>query len=282
MNHAGTITRAGFARGGIELRQAFTTGTDLWANLFPAVIFAAVIFFMRDATVAGTDISLAARTLPSTFGMSLAFSGLLMVATILVTDREDGTLLRAKAVPHGMSGYLVSKIVLVGGMTAAGFVLQLVPGLFIVEGLHMDAGSWLTLLWLVPLGFVATMPIGAVLGSIIDNPRNMGLIMLPLIGVVAISGIFTPIGSIPGWLQGVAQVFPIYWLGLGMRSVFLPDALTVVELGGSWRQLETLGVLSLWAIAGLVLAPVILRRMARRESGSAVAARREKALQRSA
>jgi ABC-2 type transport system permease protein len=134
----------------------------------------------------------------------------------------------------------------------------------------------------VPLGFVATMPIGAVLGSIIDNPRNMGLIMLPLIGVVAISGIFTPIGSIPGWLQGVAQVFPIYWLGLGMRSVFLPDALTAVELGDSWRHLETFGVLSLWAVAGLVLAPVILRRMARRESGSAVAARREKAMQRTA
>jgi len=278
----GTITRAGFARGGIELRQAFTTGADLWTNLFPAVIFAVVIFFMRDATVDGTGISLGARTLPSVFGMSLAFSGLLMVATILVTDREDGTLLRAKAVPHGMSSYLVSKIVLVGGMTAAGFVLQLVPGLFIVEGLHMDAGSWLTLLWLVPLGFVATMPIGAVLGSIIDNPRNLGLITMPIIGVVAISGIFTPIGSIPGWLQGVAQVFPIYWLGLGMRSAFLPDALTAVEMGDSWRHLETFGVLTLWAIAGLVLAPVILRRMARRESGSAVAARREKALQRTA
>jgi ABC-2 type transport system permease protein len=84
----------------------------------------------------------------------------------------------------------------------------------------------------------------------------------------------------PGWLQGVAQFFPVYWLGLGMRSVFLPDALAAVELGHSWRHLETFGVLGLWAVVGLALAPVVLRRMARRESGSAVAARREKAMTR--
>jgi ABC-2 type transport system permease protein len=70
------------------------------------------------------------------------------------------------------------------------------------------------------------------------------------------------------------------WLGLGVRSVLLPASLAAVELGHSWRHLETLGVLGLWAVAGLVLAPILLRRMARRESGSAVAARREKAMSR--
>ena len=43
-----------------------------------------------------------------------------------------------------------------------------------------------------------------------------------------------------------------------------------MEIGHSWRHLETLGVLGAWAIAGLVLAPILLRRMARRESGSSV------------
>jgi len=53
-----------------------------------------------------------------------------------------------------------------------------------------------------------------------------------------------------------------------------------IELGHSWRHLETIAVLGVWAVAGLLLAPVVLRRMARRESGSSVAARREKAIQR--
>jgi hypothetical protein len=39
------------------------------------------------------------------------------------------------------------------------------------------------------------------------------------------------------------------------------------------------GVLGAWAVAGLLVAPILLRRVARRESGSSVAARREKALQ---
>jgi ABC-2 type transport system permease protein len=39
-------------------------------------------------------------------------------------------------------------------------------------------------------------------------------------------------------------------------------------------------VLGARAVAGLVLAPIVLRRMARRESGSSVAKRREKAMRR--
>ena len=280
MSAATTIARTGFARGGIELKQTLTNGTDLWTYLFPSVLLLGTIFFMRGAHVPGTDFSLGARTLPSSFGMGLAFGGLVSVAQLLVVEREDGTLLRAKATPNGMGGYLIGKVVLVSGMTLIGFVLQLVPGLFLVDGLTIDGAGLLTLLWIVPLGLIASMPIGAVIGSLLSTPRAMGLVMLPMVGLIAISGIFYPITNFPGWLQGVSQVFPVYWLGLGVRSVFLPDSLAAVELGHSWRHLETFGVLSVWAVAGLVLAPVVLRRMARRESGSAVAARRERAIAR--
>nr|WP_040434208.1 ABC transporter permease [Actinoplanes globisporus] len=274
-----TPLRAGVARGGIELRQTLTNGIDLFTYLFPALLLLGTIFFMRDAHVPGTTFSLGASTLPSILGMGLAFGGLMTVSQQLVVEREDGTLLRAKATPNGMSSYLIGKAVVVGGMTLVSLLIQLVPGLLLVgSGLHVSASGWLMLAWLVPLAFLSTMPIGAVLGSIFENPRNMGLIILPIFGLVAISGIFYPITAMPGWLQGVAQLFPMYWLGLGMRSVFLPDSLAAVELTHSWRHLETFGVLAFWAVLGLALAPWILRRMARRESGSAVAARRERAI----
>ena len=170
---------------------------------------------------------------------------------------------------------------LVSAVALIGVVIQLTPGLFFLDGLRLgDPGAWLTLAWVVPLGLVATLPLGAVIGSLIENPRNMGLVVMPIFGLIALSGIFYPINGLPGWLQGVAQVFPLYWLGLGMRSALLPGDLAAVELGGSWRHLETVGVLGAWAVLGLVLAPVVLRRMARRESGSRVAARRERAMQR--
>ena len=65
----------------------------------------------------GTAFSLGARTLPSVLGMNVAFVGLMSMAALLSIEREDGTLLRAKATPNGMLGYLVGKIVLVAGMS---------------------------------------------------------------------------------------------------------------------------------------------------------------------
>jgi ABC-2 type transport system permease protein len=73
-------------------------------------------------------------------------------------------------------------------------------------------------------------------------------------------------------------VFPIYWMGLGMRSALLPAHAVGIEISGSWRHWGTLGVLSVWAIAGLALAPIVLKRMARRESGSRLSERKERAL----
>jgi ABC-2 type transport system permease protein len=97
--------------------------------------------------------------------------------------------------------------------------------------------------------------------------------------LVGISGIFYPVQALWGWVQVVAQVFPLYWLGLGMRSAFLPDSAAVIEIGGSWRTGETALVLGAWAVAGILVVPGVLRRMARRQSGSQVEAAKEQAIQ---
>jgi ABC-2 type transport system permease protein len=268
---------AGLARGRAEIRQTYTTRQDLWNYFFPTLIFLVVLFFMRGASVPGMGFSLGSQTLPGVVGMSIMFGGLTTTMMSLAVEREDGTLLRAKAVPNGMLGYLVGKITLVSGMTVTSMVLLLIPSMFMLEGLSIN---WFTFVWVLVLGLVATIPLGAVFGSLFKSPRNAGVIMMPVMGIVAISGIFYPIESMPEWTQGLAQVFPIYWLGLGMRSAMLPDSLAAVEISDSWRHLETVGVLGAWAVAGLLVAPIVLRRMARRESGSSVAARREQALKR--
>jgi ABC-2 type transport system permease protein len=64
-----------------------------------------------------------------------------------------------------------------------------------------------------------------------------------------------------------------------MRSAFLPDAASAAELGGSWRTGMTVLVLAAWAVVGLLVTPRVLRRMARRQSGSQVQEAKEAALQ---
>jgi ABC-2 type transport system permease protein len=271
--------RAGFARGLIELRQSFT-GTSLIGQLFWPVVTLVAIYFLRDRSAGARGFTLGTFILPSVLGMFVAL-GMFLVIQYLSADREDGTLLRAKATPNGIRGYLIGKIVTVSGTVLAYLAILLIPGLLIVNGLEIGSThAWLTLAWVLILGFVASQPIGAILGALISSPRYAGYLSLLVLGLIAISGIFSPITALPQWLQWIAQVFPIYWLGLGMRSALLPASAVSVEIGGSWRPVETAAVLGAWAVAGLILAPIVLGRMARRESGSSVAARREKALQR--
>ncbi|GAA3516430.1 ABC-2 type transport system permease protein [Streptosporangium album] len=280
MNPTAMAWRAGWSRGLIELRQSLTNGGDLFNHFFWPVLMLIAVFFLREVSFGQSGFSLGTLVLPSILGMNAAMS-MVSMSQQLTADREDGTLLRAKATPNGMVGYLLGKIISVSGSLVVDLAIFLIPGMFIISGLAIgDPGSWLTLSWVLALGLVATLPIGAVLGSVFVSVRSQGLLTLPILGMIAISGIFYPLTVLPEWVQWIAQAFPIYWLGLGMRSALLPDGAVAVEIGESWRHLETIGVLGAWAVLGLLLAPIVLRRMARRESGSSVAERREKALQR--
>ncbi|WP_280390666.1 ABC transporter permease [Nocardia brasiliensis] len=281
MNPLLPAVRQGLIRGRIELRQGLTNGQDLFGLLFWPVAMLVVLFFMRNASFESSGLLLGSLALPSVIGMLVAINGMIGMGQQLAMDREDGTLLRAKATPNGMVGYLLGKIVQVSGWVVIPGAIVLIPGMFLVDGLALNTvGAWLTLIGVMVLGLLATLPIGAIFGSMFDNPRNFSLMTFPVMGVIAVSGIFYPITSLPGWVQGLAQVFPVYWLGLGMRSAMLPGEAVAIELGQSWRHLETVAVLGVWAVVGLVVAPLVLRRMARRESGSSVAERREKAIQR--
>jgi ABC-2 type transport system permease protein len=271
--------RPGFARGFVELRHSFGGAGFVGHALWPTVTLFAM-FLLRDTVFEGTSFSLAALMLPSVLGMFVAF-GTLLTVQYVAADREDGTVLRAKATPDGVRGYFVGKIVTVSVTVLGYLVFLLVPGWFIVGGLDIEGlGSWLTLALVVLLGLMATQPIGIMLGSMVSGARGAGYMALPVLGLVAVSGIFYPITALPSWIQAVAQAFPMYWLGLGVRSALLPQAAAVVEIGESWRHLETLGVLGAWAVLGLALAPIVVRRMARRETGSSVARRREALLRR--
>jgi ABC-2 type transport system permease protein len=271
--------RAGVRRGWIELKYSFSNVNDLVTLIIFTGILVGVMLWTRATTVPGTHFSLGTTMQASMIGMNVGFNGLAMLGGLLAVEREDGTLLRAKATPHGMTGYLVGKVVMVSGTILISVAAGLISGAFLFTGLALgSAGTWLTLIPVLLLGLAATLPIGAVLGSLIPSARSAGLLTIASGALIAVSGIFYPITHLPQWLQWIGEVFPFYWLGLGMRSALLPAGLASVEIGHSWRHLATFGVLGAWAVIGLLVAPVVLRRMARRESGSGVAARREKAM----
>jgi ABC-2 type transport system permease protein len=268
-----TAIRAGLQRGWIEARQTVTNVTELMGWHWPSVVALGVLYALSGNTVPGTALSMGTHAIPGLLGMNIVMSGMLGLAVTLTMEREDGTLLRMKAIPNGMLGYLIGKVVSQAGLAVAVLLLVLVPATLLFDELEVSSAlSWLTLAWVLALGLIATLPLGAIIGSLFANPQSLGMVTLAVTGLIGISGIFYPITALPLWLQWIGQAFPIYWLGLGMRSALLPTGMAVAEIGESWRHLETVGVLGIWSIVGYAVAPMVLRRMARRQAGSRVAA----------
>jgi ABC-2 type transport system permease protein len=272
--------RLGLARGWAEFVQSVRSSQDQWFYLFTAFLAVGYLYLRRDTPVEGTDLMLPSVALPSILGGLVAFGLVIGPAYALAMEKEDGTLLRAKAVPHGLVGYFAGQMVLHSSSIVPQTVAVLVPSFLLFDGLMADPSGWFTVVWVLVLGLLATLPIGMMVGALVPGVQKVGMWgMLPVMLLAGISGIFYPITALWGWVQVVAQLFPMYWLGLGMRSAFLPESAAAIEIGGSWRTLETVLVLGTWAVVGALVLPALLRRMARRQSGSQVAAARDAATQ---
>ena len=270
--------RLGLRRGWTEFTQSLRSPQDQAGYLLMAVGTLAYLWVNRDDQVAGTSLLYPTVALPGILAALAAWSSVVNAAFALAMEREDGTLLRHRALPHGMQGYVTGQVVYHSLNLVPALLVVLVPSALLFDVVPRGATGWLTAAWVLVLGMAATMPLGMMLGAVLPSVQKLSTWgMVPALLVTAISGIFFPVQALWGWLQAVAQAFPVYWIGLGMRSAFLPDAAAAVELGGSWRTGTTVLVLTAWAVAGLLAAPVVLRRMTRRQSGSQVAAARDTA-----
>ncbi|GEN81006.1 ABC transporter permease [Actinotalea fermentans] len=274
--------RVGLRRGWRLCLLSLRNPEDLVFYLLWGGGMAVYLILNRNVVMEGTDLGLPAVALPGIIAAVLVFGGIAGPAFSLVLEREDGTLLRAKSAPYGMDGYVTAQVVYQVSGALPMLAILLVPSAFIIDDL-MPRGplGWLVVLGLLVLGFLATMPIGMIIGSLARKPTHVSTWgMLPVLGLTLFSGVFGPVTNHAGWVQGLVQGFPTYWLGHLMRWIFLPDAAKQIELGGQWRLGPALLVLAAWAVVGLVLVPRVLRRMARRESGSAVEARMAERMQR--
>ncbi|WAU83090.1 ABC transporter permease [Streptomyces sp. Qhu-G9] len=272
------VWRAGLQRGGIELRHLLRNGKEMSGHLTNVVVGLLIAAYAGD-NVPGTLTPMAHPVLAGFAAYLLFQIGLINLPQMLVTEREEGTLLRLRATPGGIPAYLVAKCLLVVVVAVTTLALLLAAAALLVDGpLPHGPGDWLTLLWVTTFGLLAVVPLGAAIGAILPNPREaLALIMLPTMGLLFTSGTVFPLTSLPVPVQHVAAVFPLKWMAQGLRSALLPDTARAAEAAGSWELPMVALVLAAWAALGFLLAVPLLRRAARRESGSRLSARHHKA-----
>ncbi|MGW8062569.1 ABC transporter permease [Streptomyces ziwulingensis] len=270
--------RAGIQRGGIELRHLLRNPKEMSGHLSNVVVALLIAAYISD-DVPGTGTPMAHLVLAGFAAYLLFQIGLINLPQILVTEREEGALLRLRATPGGIPAYLVAKCLLVVVMAAGTLAVLLASAALLVDGpLPHGPGAWLTLLWVTALGLLAVVPLGAAIGAVLPNPREaLALIMLPALALLLTSGAMFPITSLPVPVQQVASVFPLKWMAQGLRAALLPDSARASEPAGSWELPLVALVLTAWTVLGFLLAVPLLRRAARRESGSRLSARHRRA-----
>ena len=166
--------RIGLERGWIMFRHIITTADGIWNTVIWNGIPLAILILNRDEVVEGTDLSLAVVALPGFLGLMIAASAI-GPAYYLAAEREDGTVLRAKAVPHGILGYVTGVLTQASLETFLGIALILIPGFVLFPGLVVDDPlRWGVFVIVVVLGLLAVLPAGVVIGSLVRSPRLVG------------------------------------------------------------------------------------------------------------
>jgi ABC-2 type transport system permease protein len=271
--------RNGVERGWHEFVIGLRSSQDQTFYISMGLGALALLWFNRDTELEGTTLTVPQVALPSLLAGVLVVTIVIGPAYALALERADGTLLRSRVAPDGLHGYLVG----IGTLT----VVSLVPLLVIVVGgsaalfdgaVPTDPWRWGLIVVTLLLGIVASLPLGFAIGALVRRIQQVTTWgMLPIVALAWISGIFGQTDQLWGWVQILAHAFPLYWLGHLMRYAFLPESAVAGELYGVWRLAPGIGVLVAWAVVGSALATLLVRRMARRQSGAAVAEARDQA-----
>ncbi len=279
MNPVTNAITLGVQRGWHEFVIGLRSPSDQGFYVMFGVGSLALMWFNRDEDLGVPGLTLPQLVLPSLLAALVMFSIVITPAYALALEREDGTVLRLRVGPYGLHGYLVGlmSLTLVGILPLLVIVLGGAALLF--EGAVPTApGRWALIVGMLLLGILANLPLGFVIGSLVTKVQQVFTWgMAPIIALAYLSGIFGAMDRLWGWVQILAQVFPLYWFGHLMRYAFLPEAAAVGELTGSWRLGAAVAVLAIWAVVGFALAIPLVRRMSRRQSGAAVAAARDQA-----
>jgi ABC-2 type transport system permease protein len=185
-------------------------------------------------TIQTNDFNYLSYLIPSILGMSLMQGGV-FAAIPLVADREKLILKRLGATPL-RRWQLVGSNIVVRLLVALAQTVIIVGVGTLLFGLE-TTGRWLGVGFLVVLGSLTFIAIGYVIASFAPTEESAnGITQVVQLPMLFLSGIFFPVATMGDFLQTIARLLPLTYLGDALRQVmvdgipFAPLAVCVAVL----------------------------------------------------
>jgi ABC-2 type transport system permease protein len=197
-------------------------------------------------SVAAENLRLIDFLLPGILGMSLMQLGLFATAPQLVYLREQQVLRRIGATPLPRATLLAAQIChrLVIGLIQTLLTILVGVLLFqftIIGNLALVAGA-------IVLGTLTFIALGYLIAGLARSQESVnGVTQVFGVPMMFLSGLFTPIELMPGWLRPVAAILPLTYLADALRQ-------TMVGATPMFGLALDFGVLAAWLVVCAALA----------------------------
>ena len=161
--------------------------------------------------------------LPVLASILIAISSVLSLVTIISIYREGGILKRLRATPLRPQTILTAHVIVKLLLTAATLFLLIIAGKrYYPVGVHVPLFSFTIALL---ISTCSILSIGFLIASIVPTARFAqpigAIIMYPMI---AVSGLFVPVASLPPALHAMAKVLPLSYTVSLLEGIWKGDA----------------------------------------------------------
>jgi ABC-2 type transport system permease protein len=262
------VWRVSLARGQVELKSFFRERQSVVFILaMPAIMLVLLGAIFGKETSGAPSVTVGDLYVAGLIGGGVMATSYQNLGISIAFERERFTLKRLRGTPMPPVAYFAGKVIQVIVAAIAEVVVLLIIGLaFYHLRLPTSVAAWWTFTWVFLLGVAACSLLGIAASSLPRSAARNGVavVTLPFVVLQFISGVYVPFFLVPAWLRDIAAVFPLEWMCEGMRSVFVPQAVTL-EPGHSWQHGQTALVLLAWVVAGLVLCLTTFRWRSRQD-----------------
>jgi ABC-2 type transport system permease protein len=222
---------------------------------FAGTILMPVIMFVVLGRLLGGRMDTSARLrgfvsadLPVFTVILISLNAVLSLVTIIAIYRESGILKRLRATPLRPHTILTAHVVVKLILTMVTLALMVLAGRKYYP-LPLNV-AWPSFAAALIVSTISILSVGFLVASIVPTARFAqpigSFILYPMLGI---SGLFSPISNLPGWLQPIAHVMPLTPAVSLLRGIWLGDS----WLAHGW---DVLGLALVFAICTALSARV--------------------------